>query len=157
MLQHSSTRNQSRHHGFKISIITPTFVDGERWVDFVLTMYRKQRIVSALSWSPSSRSLEFLAIKLLVTWRFLTSAHPPSLHSLVSSIDGMVCSNQPGCGENNNRPQYVRVACTSLGEKYSVAIILPQYAPATSSALTKRSPQSNALTFPKTGRRRDNL
>ena len=59
------------------------------------------------SYSPPSRPMEFLVIKLLARWRSPISVYSHSSHSLVlSDFDGS--PYQPGVWENIDQPQYVR-------------------------------------------------
>ena len=59
------------------------------------------------SYSPPSRSVEFLATKLLASWRSLTSLYPRNSHSIVPSNFGG--SLEPSwLRGNSDQPKYVR-------------------------------------------------
>ena len=68
----------------------------------------------------------------------------------------MACLNQPGCGENSDGPQYVRVTCTSLAKM----ILRGPYSAKkrsrlpTAGAKTERSPQNNVRHLSKNGQAR---
>ena len=122
----------------------------------LLTVYRgKADRLGPRSYSPPSRFVEFLAIKLLAPWRSLTSVYPCSSYSLVpSDFNGLF---EPAwLRRNSDRPQYARrkrVACISLGMTFqSYQKTLQPRVP--SGAQTKSSPQSSTHPPPKNGQTR---
>ena len=62
----------------------------------------------------TSRSAEFLAIKLLAPWRSLTSVYSPSSHSRVPSETLTTPRISLTSGGNSGRPHYTRIACLLL-------------------------------------------
>ena len=106
----------------------------------------------------TSRSVEFLVIKLLASWRSLTSVHLPSSHNRVPS-DFNDSTYQPDFGGNCDQPQYVRTTCSLFWKMIFRVMHLPKklqpWVP--SSARTKASPQSNARHVPINGQARRRL
>ena len=104
----------------------------------------------------TSYFVKFLAIKPLAPWRSLTSVYPLSFHNRVLSETLTIPCISLTSGGNSDRPQYIRIACTSLGK-----IILrglhstPKRSTSPpAGALTKSSPQSIARHVPKSGQAR---
>ena len=118
---------------------------------------KKADPLGSRSYSPPSRSVEFLAIKFLAPWRSLTSVHPRNFHSLVP-FDFVfrlprtsLTAERQGSTENGVTNRWY------LSWKIMFQVLrLPKNAPARvpSGTQTKTSAQSNARHSSRTGQAR---